>query len=106
MGAGGIDRRGGIILRGPTDDGWEGRGQRTWFSQCLVELDWILPRSLRSMADVRAARTGGNVGHSGRDDTKKEGHDLSCPYDGGVTQEGGIKPPLHGGLVVNVGFGF
>ena len=29
---------------------------------------YLLPRSLRSMADVRAARTEEKVGHSGRDD--------------------------------------
>ena len=34
-----------------------------------VGLNW-LPRSLRFMADVRAARTGEKVGHSGRDDNK------------------------------------
>jgi len=31
-----------------------------------------LPRSLRSVADVRAARTKEKIGHSGRDDRKKE----------------------------------
>jgi hypothetical protein len=30
----------------------------------------VLPRSLRSVADLRAARTEEKVGHSGRDDTK------------------------------------
>ena len=32
----------------------------------------VLPRSLRSVADVRAARTKEKIGHSGRDDRKKE----------------------------------
>jgi hypothetical protein len=29
---------------------------------------YVLPRSLRSVADVRAARTQEKIGHSGRDD--------------------------------------
>ena len=37
-----------------------------------VGLNW-LPRSLRSMADVRAARTKEKVGHSGRDDREERG---------------------------------
>jgi len=33
-------------------------GRKQGFSQCFAELAQIVPRSLRSMADVRAARTG------------------------------------------------
>jgi hypothetical protein len=32
----------------------------------------VLPRSLRSVADVRAARTEEKIGHSGRDDRNKK----------------------------------
>ena len=32
----------------------------------------MLPRSLRSMVDVRAARTEEKIGHSGRDDSERK----------------------------------
>ena len=44
-----------------------------------------LPRSLRSVADVRAARTKEKIGHSGRDDRKlqeKEGPTLRKRREG------------------------
>jgi hypothetical protein len=36
-----------------------------------VDESEVLPRSLRSVADVRAARTKEKIGHSGRDDREK-----------------------------------
>jgi hypothetical protein len=40
---------------------------------CGLGGDQLLPWSLRSMADVRAARTGEKIGHSGRDDNSGKG---------------------------------
>jgi hypothetical protein len=47
-----------------------------------------LPRSLHSMADVRAARTEEKVGHSGRDDRMGRGVVASAWSD----RETGISP--------------
>ena len=96
MGAGGIDRRGGII-----------RAENEIFTMFRgVGLDLAMVPPLHGRRSRGA--NGGKIGHSGRDDRKRrggwrepaplknhkdaapgddrrekqEGHELSCPYDG------------------------
>jgi len=80
-------------LHEPTAQGW-GTRRRTRFSQCFAELAWILPRSLRFMADVRAARTGKKSAIPVGMTEGKRGTNYRAPATAEVTQEGGVKPPL------------
>src|SRR5882724_3389626 len=78
--AGGRERadfRGGFGLSLEILLGWRSAGlsfinsRRFADFRCRARVE-VLPRSLRSMADVRAARTEEEIGHSGRDDNAKK----------------------------------
>jgi hypothetical protein len=70
-------------FRKTQDSGTENRnpgGPRAFVSHTLKRSDEVkvLPRSLRSVADVCAARTQEKIGHSGRDDNLSEYRSLGA----------------------------
>ena len=72
----------------------------------------MLPWSLRSMADVRAARTEEKIGHSGRDDSTKKreseehGQEWLCHKSGSRTRRARFIVPLIGARMLALLAGF